>query len=77
MELRGSVEQVEILIKGRIDAHWSDWLGGLQITYVEQDNSLLTGAIADQAMLHGILSKLRDLDLKIISVNLQEGVNHE
>ena len=66
------MEQVEILIRGHIDAHWSEWLGGLQITHVEEDKSLLTGAITDQAMLHGILTKLRDLDLKIISVNLQE-----
>ena len=71
------MEQVEILIRGHIDGHWSEWLGGLQITYVGQDKTRLTGAIADQAMLHGILTKLRDLDAKIISVNLQEGVNHE
>lgn len=70
-------EHVEILIRGYIDAHWSEWFGGLQIIHIGQDKSLLTGAIADQAMLHGILTKLRDLDLKIISVNLQEGVNHE
>ncbi len=71
------MEDVEILIKGRIDFHWSDWLGGLQITHVGQEQSLLTGSIADQATLHGILSKLRDLDLKLVSVNLKEGVNHE
>jgi hypothetical protein len=72
-----TMEDVEILIKGHIDRHWSEWLGGLQTTHVEQDKSLLTGAITDQAMLHGILTKLRDLDLKIISVNLQEGEYHE
>ena len=71
------MEYVEILIRGHIDVQWSEWLGGLQITHTEQEHSLLTGAIVDQAMLHGILTKLRDLDLKIISVNLQEGVHHE
>lgn len=71
------MEDVEILIRGQIDAHWSDWLSGLQITHIEQEKSLLKGTIADQAMLHGILTKLRDLDLKIISVNLKEGVYHE
>lgn len=71
------MEHVEILIRGHIDTYWSEWLGGLQIIYVGQDKSLLTGAITDQAMLHGILTKLRDLDSKIISVNLQEGVDHE
>lgn len=71
------MEDVEILIRGHIDVHWSDWFGGLQITHIEQELSLLTGSIADQAMLHGILTKLRDLDLKIVSVNVQEGVHHE
>ena len=71
------MDDVEILIKGHIDAHWSDWLGGLQITHIEQDRSLLTGSIADQATLHGILTKLRDLDLKLVSVHLKEGDNHE
>lgn len=71
------MENVEILIRGHIDVQWAEWLGGLQIIHIEQERSLLTGAIADQAMLHGILTKLRDLDLKIISVKLQEGVNHE
>ena len=69
------MEDVEILIKGHIDVHWSEWLGGLQITHVEEERSLLTGCLVDQAMLYGILTKLRDLDLKIISINLQEGVN--
>ena len=71
------MEYVEIHIKGHIDFYWSEWLGGLQITHVEQNRSLLTGLIADQATLHGILTKLRDLDLKLISINLKEGVHHE
>ena len=71
------MDDVEILIKGHIDVHWSDWLGGLQITHVEQDQTLLTGSIADQATLYGIFTKLRDLDLKLISVQLKEGVHHE
>ncbi len=71
------MEDVEILIRGHIDHHWSEWLGGLQINHVEQENSLLSGTISDQAMLHGILTKLRDLDLKIISVYLKERAHHE
>lgn len=71
------MDDVEILIKGHIDVHWSDWLGGVQIKHIEPNQSLLTGVIADQAMLHGILSKLRDLDVKIVSVELKEGENHE
>ena len=71
------MEDVEIIIKGRIDTHWSEWLGGLQITHIEQDQSQLSGPIADQATLYGILTKLRDLDLNLVSVELTEGVPHE
>lgn len=71
------MEEVEILIKGHIDFHWSEWLGGLQITHIGQDQSLLSGTITDQATLHGILTKLRDLDLKLVSVNLKAGVHNE
>jgi hypothetical protein len=71
------MDQVEILIKGQVDAHWSDWLGGLHIEHVEQDRSLLSGSVVDQAMLYGILAKLRDLDLQLVSVRLQEGMHHE
>lgn len=71
------MEDVEILIRGHIDVQWSAWLGGLQITHIEEERSLLSGTIADQAMLHGILTKLRDLDLKIVSINVKEGVHHE
>ena len=71
------MQDVEILIKGQIDSHWSDWLGGLQITHVGQDQSQLTGSIVDQATLYGVLSKLRDLDMKLVSVNLKEIVQYE
>ena len=71
------MQDVEIIIKGQIDSHWSEWLGGLQIFHLEPDQSQLSGSIADQAALYGILTKLRDLDLKLVSVNLKEGVHHE
>ena len=71
------MQNVEILIKGQIDAQWSEWLGGLQITHIGQEQSLLTGSIADQATLYGILTKIKDLGLKLVSVNLEEGVNNE
>ena len=58
----------EIKVKGNLDKHWSDWLGGLEITQDEQGNSLLTGVVPDQAALHGILNQIRDLGLTLISV---------
>jgi len=61
----------EIKIRGHLDGHWSDWLGGLEITQDEHGNSLLTGAVPDQAVLHGILNQIRDLGLTLISVTPQ------
>jgi hypothetical protein len=72
-----AMQGVEIIIKGQIDPLWSEWLGGLEIAHIGQDHSQLSGSIADQATLYGILTKLRDLDLNLVSVELTEGVHHE
>jgi len=61
----------EIKVKGNLDEHWSDWLGGLEITQDKQGNSLLMGVVPDQAALHGILNQIRDLGLTLISVSPQ------
>jgi hypothetical protein len=58
----------QIKVKGILDKHWSDWLGGLEITQDEYGNSLLTGVLPDQAALHGILIQIRDLRLPLISI---------
>lgn len=62
----------EISVGGRLDARWSDWLGGMAITYeVGQDGlpvTTITGPIADQAALRGILWRLWDQNLRLISV---------
>ena len=58
----------EIKVKGQLDEHWADWLGGLSITHDAQGNSLLTGVVPDQAALHGILTQIRDLGLTLISI---------
>ena len=59
----------EIRIKGHLDDRWSDWFGGLTITLEEDGNTLLTGPVIDQAALHGLLKKVRDLGMPLISVN--------
>ncbi len=69
--------QVEIKVKGQIDEKWSEWLGDLAITHTEQDKTVLAGPIIDQAALYGLLSKVRDLGLSLVSVNLSEVVNRE
>lgn len=61
----------EIKVKGHLEEHWADWLGGLSITHDSQGNSLLTGVVPDQAALHGILAQIRDLGLTLISLTPQ------
>ncbi len=62
------MQQVEIRIKGQIDEHWSDWFGELTIVHVEPDETVLSGAVTDQAALYGLLARLRDLGLSLVSV---------
>ena len=59
----------EIRIKGHLDNQWSDWFGGLTITLEEDGTTLLTGLVVDQAALHGLLKKVRDLGMPLVSVN--------
>ncbi len=57
-----------IRIKGRLDRKWSDWFGGFTITNLENDETDLTGLVADQAALYGLIAKLRNLGLPLLSV---------
>jgi hypothetical protein len=62
----------EIRLKGHLEARWEQWFDGLTITLEENGNTLLSGPLADQASLHGILKKVRDLGLILLSVNSVE-----
>lgn len=57
-----------ITIKGHLAAAWSEWFEGLTITLVDTGETILTGPIADQAALHGVLAKIRDLGLPLLSL---------
>ena len=58
----------EIRVQGRLDDRWADWLEGLTLTQENDGTTTLTGPLADQAALHGVLNTIRDLNLPIASV---------
>ena len=62
----------EIRLQGHLDERWADWFEGLTITQEENGETRLTGQVVDQAALHGLLRKVRDLGLPLISVNRLE-----
>ena len=64
----------QIKVKGHLDEHWSEWFDDLTVTYDEHDDTLLTGPVTDQSALHGLLKKVGDLGLRLISVNPVERV---
>ncbi len=59
----------QIRIKGHLGREWTDWFGGLAITLEDNGETLLTGPLIDQAALHGLLRKVRDLGVPLLSVN--------
>jgi hypothetical protein len=58
----------EIRLKGHLDARWAAWFDGLTLTHDSDGTTLIHGPVADQAALHGLLQKTRDLGLPLISV---------
>lgn len=68
-EKHNQPQRYEIRIKGHLDDRWADWFEGLAITLEENGNTLLCGPVIDQAALHGLLKKVRDVGLPLISVN--------
>lgn len=62
-------DRYEIRIKGHLDMRWAEWFEGLTITREGNGETLLTGPVADQAALHGLLRKVRDLGMVLIAVN--------
>jgi hypothetical protein len=58
----------QIRVNGVLGSGWSDWFDGLQVTSDERGRTTITGPIADQAALHGLLAKIRDLGLELLEV---------
>jgi hypothetical protein len=59
----------EIRIKGHLDNRWTDWFEGMTITLEDNGDTRLTGPVVDQAALHGLLKKVRDLGMPLLSVS--------
>jgi hypothetical protein len=66
---RHEAKRYEIRLKGRLDSSWAEWLGGMSLTHASDGTTVLVGPVVDQAALHGLLQKLRDLGITLISVN--------
>ncbi len=62
----------EIKLKGHLDESWADWFDGLTFTHENDGMTALTGEIIDQAALHGLLKKIRDLGMSLLSANRLE-----
>lgn len=71
------MKEVEIKIKGEIDENWTDWFGGFTITYNRQNETILRGTTRDQSQLRGLLVKIADLNLELLSVTTRTNQKHE
>ncbi len=66
------MQQVEIRVEGHLDECWSEWLDGFEIMHCTREETILTGVARDQTALYGLIAKLRDLGVHLVSVNYQE-----
>ena len=62
-------DRYEIRVKGHLDARWSAWFDGLELSLESDGITVIQGVITDQAALHGVLQKIRDLGLELVSVS--------
>ena len=69
---RHEARRYEIRLMGRLDSGWAAWFGGMSLTHASDGTTVLAGPVADQAALHGLLQKLRDLGIPLISVKADE-----
>jgi hypothetical protein len=66
----GQLAVYQLRLKGHLGRQWTQWFEGLAITLEDNGDTLLTGLVVDQAALHGLLKKVRDLGIPLISVNV-------
>lgn len=61
-------EFYEIIVKGHLDTRWSEWFTDMTLKHLEGDGTLISGVLPDQAALYGLLERIRDLNLTLVSV---------
>jgi len=80
MTKRQAPASYQLRVDGHLDDHWSPWFGALTLAHESDGTTSLTGVVSDQAELHGLLMKVRDLGVTLISVAVidpSESVDHE
>jgi hypothetical protein len=65
---RSEAGRYEIRVRGRLDAHWAAWFDGLTVGQESDGTTVISGTVADQAALHGVIKRVRDLGLPLVSV---------
>ena len=68
--------QYEIVVDGHLATRWNAWFDGFAITHQAEGTTVLTGSVVDQAALHGLLQRLRDIGIPLISLTPVEDSNH-
>lgn len=68
------MQQVMIRIQGCLDPQWAEWFEGFELDSTKPDETLITGNVVDQAALYGLIGKLRDLGVQLLSINFEEKI---
>lgn len=68
------MQKIEIRVKEQVDEHWSEWFEGLKITHTEAGGTVLSGLLSDESAVYGLITKIRDLGLHMLSV---KNTNHD
>jgi hypothetical protein len=71
-----SPSSYELRVEGHLDEYWSTWLGGMVLIREEDGTTTVRGSVTDQAALHGLLAKVRDIGATLISVKVMDASDH-
>ena len=70
---RGTATTYEIRVRGELDPQWSSWFDGLHVERARPGETVIVGPVADQSALHGVLARVRDLGMPLLSVRVVDG----